>query len=73
MKKGMKIAQAEITGGQYSCPDGLFYGGNAPSWSNKILRKILANQVKPTVKKLAVLDFHTGLGKPGRCREVSVP
>jgi hypothetical protein len=61
----LKVAQAEITGGQYSKDTGLFYGGKAESWSNGILRKILTDHVKPKVRRLAVLDFHTGLGKPG--------
>ena len=64
-QKTLKVAKAEITGGQYSKDTGLFYGGRAASWSNGILRKILTDHVKPKVKRLAVLDFHTGLGESG--------
>ena len=38
---------------------------NAQSWSNCVLREILTEKVPETVKRLAVLDIHTGLGKPG--------
>jgi hypothetical protein len=61
----MDVAQAEITRGQYSRPNGLFYGGVTATWSNQVLREILDHHIKPTVKRVAVLDFHTGLGKPG--------
>jgi hypothetical protein len=64
-KKGFRTFQAELTAGQYTRPNGLFYGGNEPTWSNKTLRQILAKCITPTLKKLAVIDFHTGLGSIG--------
>ena len=63
--KGEKGFQAELTKGQYTRPNGLFYGGREASWSNRVLRQILNDNVRETVKRLAVLDIHTGLGKPG--------
>ncbi len=33
--------RAAVTGGQYTVPDGLFYGGNAPSWSNRTIHAVL--------------------------------
>lgn len=57
--------QAEVSGGQYTRPDGLFYGGRAESWSNRTLRQILAELAVPSLKRLAVLDLHSGLGPPG--------
>ena len=65
MAKGEKGFQAELTRGQYTRPNGLFYGGREASWSNRVLRQILTDNVPETVKRLAVLDIHTGLGKPG--------
>jgi hypothetical protein len=64
-KKGFRTFQAELTAGQYTRPSGLFYGGKEPTWSNQILRQMLADCVTPTLKKLAVIDFHTGLGRVG--------
>ena len=57
--------QAELTAGQYTRPSGLFYGGTQPTRSNEIIGKILADHVSSTVKNVAVIDFHTGLGPAG--------
>ena len=65
MKIGIKTFQAELTKGQYIHPNGLFYGGREATWSNVMLREILTDKVPETVKRLAVVDIHTGLGKPG--------
>ncbi len=34
-KHGAFGLQGAISGGQYTHPDGIFFGGNAPSWSNR--------------------------------------
>jgi Protein of unknown function (DUF2817) len=62
---GIKKFQASVSGGQYSRPTGLFYGGARESWSNRVFHQILGEHISPATKKIAVLDFHTGLGKPG--------
>jgi hypothetical protein len=59
---GMAVFQAAISGGQYTRPAGLFYGGDRPSWSARTLRAILEQHLAPTVRHVAVLDLHTGLG-----------
>ena len=64
-KRDFRTFQAELTAGQYTCPTGLFYGGTKPTWSNDILRQILTQHITPTVKRVAVMDFHTGLGQVG--------
>ena len=38
---GEAAFQAAITRGQYEFPDGLFFGGTAPTWSNLALREVL--------------------------------
>jgi len=53
-----------ISGGQYTHPKGLFYGGNIPAWSNKIINQI-ANRYLLKAKRVVVIDFHTGLGTYG--------
>jgi hypothetical protein len=63
--RGLPALQSAVSRGQYTRPTGLFYGGTRASWSNTTLRRILQDQLAPSVRKLAVLEFHTGLGPPG--------
>ena len=53
-----------IAAGQYGDPQGVFYGGTQPVWSNRNLRAILA-PFNATVKLAAFVDLHTGLGPYG--------
>jgi hypothetical protein len=62
--RGARAVQAAITGGQYAHPDGLFYGGTQPVWSNKIWRSI-AREHAATRAHVAFVDLHSGLGKYG--------
>ena len=61
---GIKAYQAAVTAGQYQFPDGLFFGGSAPTWSNKTFRQVLREQAGKA-RKLAWIDLHTGLGPNG--------
>jgi hypothetical protein len=63
--KDFRKFQAELTAGQYTRSNGLFYGGDRPTWSNETLRQIIAEHITDTVKKVATIDFHTGLGRAG--------
>ena len=54
-----------VTRGQYRHPDGLFYGGSAPSWSRMILEQVTAAPVFAAAHRIAVIDLHTGLGPYG--------
>lgn len=51
-------------GGQYDDAKGLFYGGRTPSWSQRALREVLP-EVLPSVRQVAYVDLHTGLGPYG--------
>lgn len=51
------------SGGQYGDPDGIFYGGSGPSWSQAALFGLLDRHLQD-VERLAVIDYHTGLGPP---------
>ncbi len=62
---GMPAFQEAVSGGQYTRPTGLFYGGTGESWSNRTFRHIVKEHLAPTVKQLALFDLHTGLGPPG--------
>ena len=64
IKKGEKGLERAISGGQYTHPQGLFYGGRFETWSNKMIRDI-ARKYLCTKKRVVVIDFHTGLGKYG--------
>lgn len=58
-------AYVDVTSrGQYTHPDGLNYGGVGREWSNLTLEKIVARHLAG-VKKIALIDWHTGLGERG--------
>jgi hypothetical protein len=62
--QGPKAWQAAISGGQYEHPQGLFYGGRNPTWSQQTLRHVLQDHGR-RCQRLGWIDFHTGLGPTG--------
>lgn len=62
--RGMGALQAATSGGQYDHPEGLFYGGRNPTWSNVTLRHVLREQGRHC-DRLGWIDLHTGLGPCG--------
>jgi len=63
-ERGMKAYQSAISQGQHEFPEGLFFGGLAPTWSNLTLRQVL-RQYGQNCQHLAWIDLHTGLGPSG--------
>ena len=63
--KGLDYALTGITSGQYEFPDGLSYGGNAPSWSCETLYAI-ARKYLGRADRLLHIDWHTGIGPYGQ-------
>jgi len=61
---GQAAFQAAITGGQHEFPDGLFFGGTQPTWSNLALREVLHTHGR-RAGRIAWIDIHTGLGPSG--------
>jgi hypothetical protein len=61
---GARALQQAITGGQCEFPDGLFYGGTRPAWSNTVFRAILRKYGAHRAG-IGWIDFHTGLGPRG--------
>ena len=57
------LSQA-VSGGQYSHPDGLFFGGFAPTWSRQTLEEIFSHCLMHATD-IGIIDFHTGLGPEG--------
>jgi len=62
--QGVAALQAAVSRGQHEFPDGLFFGGTAPSWSNLAVRDMLRTH-GGRCARLAWIDFHTGLGPSG--------
>jgi hypothetical protein len=63
-QRGIDALQAATSGGQYDHPEGLFYGGRNPTWSNQTLRQVLRDHGR-RCDRLAWIDLHTGLGPLG--------
>ncbi len=57
--------QMARSGGQFTHPRGLYYGGEGPTWSRRTLEQIIGDHELSARKAVAVLDFHTGLGPFG--------
>ena len=57
------LSQA-MSGGQYAYPDGLFYGGTRPTWSNRTLRALIDSELG-RARRFCFIDIHTGLGPQG--------
>lgn len=53
-----------VSAGQYTHPDGMFFGGGGPCWSNRTLHAVVDRFLKGR-RDMAVVDFHTGLGPYG--------
>lgn len=62
--KGQAAWQAAISQGQHEFPQGVFFGGTEPTWSNRMLRQVL-RQHGANVSHIAWIDLHTGLGPSG--------
>ncbi len=62
--KGLRRFQEVVTGGQYTHPEGLFYGGAAPVWSTRTFKEIVTRYAHGK-QRVALIDFHTGLGPMG--------
>ncbi|MES2434008.1 MAG: DUF2817 domain-containing protein [Pseudomonadota bacterium] len=62
--KGQSAVAAIIEAGQFTYPDGLFYGGAGPVWSNRVLSAVLAEH-GARATQIIVFDLHTGAGPYG--------
>ena len=62
--RGQGAWQSAITRGQYEFPDGLFFGGTRPTWSNLAWREVLGTHARHA-GRIAWIDIHTGLGPSG--------
>ncbi len=58
-----------VSSGQAVHPDGLFYCGTAPTWSNRTVRAILRTH-GARCRHIAWIDVHTGLGPYGHGEKI---
>lgn len=63
-KNGLRAIQEIVSRGQQTHPDGMFFGGQVPTWSNDTLRKVQRKYLQRCAK-IAWIDVHTGLGPTG--------
>ena len=68
-RRGVSAWQAALTGGQYTFPDGMFFGGSCPTWSNRTLRAALRHYGGAR-ERLGWIDIHTGLGPRGHGEKI---
>jgi hypothetical protein len=68
--KRRRAMQAAITAGQYEYPDGLFFGGFAPTKSRIVWEQIIETYAGGR-ERAFLLDLHTGLGKRGAGQLIS--
>jgi Protein of unknown function (DUF2817) len=61
---GFDALQAAVSMGQYRHPDGIFYGGARPVWSQRTLETV-ARGTLDGAQRTAIIDLHTGLGPFG--------
>ncbi|HEY1879866.1 MAG TPA: M14 family metallopeptidase [Caulobacteraceae bacterium] len=63
-KHGFPALQQAMSGGQYRHPEGIFYGGDGPTWSRRTQTAIFADYLSGA-DRVGILDYHTGLGPYG--------
>ncbi len=64
---GVEIMQRITTLGQYDYAQDLFYGGEKPTWSTRVWKR-LVNTLVDDYKFVIHLDLHIGLGTEGDCQ-----
>jgi predicted deacylase len=62
LREGMPALKQAVAAGQYDFPRGLFFGGQGPSATQRVLESLLPRLVSGC-RDVIHLDFHTGLGR----------
>lgn len=63
-RHGLAAFQFAFSHGQWSRPDGVFFTGHQPTWSDRTLRHMLRRQVAGAARAWWI-DLHTALGPAG--------
>lgn len=66
---GFRAMAQAISGGQYTHPDGVFYGGAGPTWSRRTLEALFRDRLSGATD-VGILDYHTGLGPEGFAEQI---
>ncbi len=69
-RHGAFALQSVLTRGQYDHAEGIFYGGTAPTWSNRTFRAIAERHLSGA-RLIAFIDLHTGLGHYGAAEMIA--
>ncbi|MBB2493861.1 M14 family metallopeptidase [Aquipseudomonas ullengensis] len=64
LRHGRMALQGAISRGQHDDPNGMFFAGTAPTWSNSTLRQVLRQHARQC-QRIGWIDLHTGLGPRG--------
>ena len=64
LRHGMPAMKNSVAGGQYDFERGLFFGGNGPCRTVRVLDEYLPRWVG-SARRVIHIDFHTGLGARG--------
>lgn len=64
LRHGMPAMKNAVAGGQYDFEQGLFFGGNGPCRTVRVLDEYLPRWVG-SARRVIHIDFHTGLGPRG--------
>lgn len=66
---GPKALASAASSGQYTHPDGIWYGGDAPTWARRTQTAIF-NEYLGQAAHVGLLDYHTGLGPWGFAEQI---
>jgi hypothetical protein len=70
-KNGPMALQQALSGGQYTHPQGVFYGGDQPTWSRRTQTSLFEHYLRGA-GRVAIIDYHTGLGPWGFGEQIVV-
>lgn len=68
-KHGMPALQQALSGGQYTHPTGIFFGGSGPTWSRRTQTEVFRSYLGGA-SRVAIIDYHTGLGPWGFSEQI---
>jgi hypothetical protein len=68
---GAVALQRALSGGQYSHAGGIYFGGDGPTWSRRTQSRIFDHYLAGA-RRVAIIDYHTGLGPWGYGEQILV-